>query len=148
MKTPFNPSMTTITLLKQVHDEVGKHATINLQSVDVTPTQFNFLMILLQSKHKTLPLKELEKALDVAQPTIVGIAKRLEIKKLVKYRKSETDRRVKYISLTQKGEKTIFVNQENMAKTEEILLAPLSEAEKEEFRNLLLKIWDQLKKIT
>ena len=67
-------------LIKQIHDAIGKHVNNELREKELTLSQVRVLMELGDNSGGAMPLKELERRLHVAQPTVVGIVHRLEEK--------------------------------------------------------------------
>ena len=64
------------TLLKQIHDALEKQANNSLRADGLTMAQVGVLLMLDRAEHRQMPLKELEKALHVAQSTAAGGADR------------------------------------------------------------------------
>lgn len=89
--------------LKMINDLMHKDMNRMLEESDITIVQHHVLVYLEKSEDKTVPLKELEKKFNVAQATMAGIVKRLELKEFVNTYYSEKDRRIKYVTLTKKG---------------------------------------------
>ncbi|MBI5094037.1 MAG: MarR family transcriptional regulator [Candidatus Hydrogenedentes bacterium] len=69
---------------------------------DVTPSQFDILTVL--SEEGMIPLNRLSESLCCACSNITGIVDRLERDGLVKRERSQEDRRVILLGLTQKGQ--------------------------------------------
>ena len=88
------------TLLKQIHDALEKQANNSLRADGLTMAQVGVLLMLDRAEHRQMPLKELEKALHVAQSTAAGIVSRLEQKGLVESFGDAEDRRVKVVRLS------------------------------------------------
>lgn len=91
-----------------------------------------------------MPLKELEKALHVAQSTAAGIVSRLEQKGLVESFGDAEDRRVKVVRLSEAGAGCCRTADARMAEAERQLLSSLTEAERDIFILLLRKVRDSL----
>ena len=128
-------------LLKQINDELGKRANNAMRPQDVTMTQFSVLMAL---RHSSMPLKELEQSLHVAQSTAVGVVARLEKKGFIVSLNDPDDKRIKRIRITDAGVECCRAAEKNMNQAEEELLAGLTETEREIFRMLLCKVRDSL----
>lgn len=127
-------------LIKQVHDALGKVANKELKARDVTFSQMHMLWTLKNSKGGTLTLKELEKSLRLAQPTTLGIAKRLEEKGFVKGSFGSADKRIKFIKIAAKGEKVCQKSQTHIDETEKNLQKGLSKGERTLLYELLSKL--------
>ena len=90
-------------LLKQIHDGLEKQANNDLRTHDLTMAQVSVLMLLNDADKETLTLKEIEKALHVAQSTSAGIVSRLEQKGFVESFGDAEDKRIKLVRITQTG---------------------------------------------
>ena len=70
-------------LIKQIHDALEKSANNAMRPQGMTMAQYGVLLALNRAENGTLPLKELEQLLRVAQSTAAGIVARLEQKGFV-----------------------------------------------------------------
>ena len=132
------------TLLKQIHDALEKQANNSLRADGLTMAQVGVLLMLDRAEHRHMPLKELEKALHVAQSTAAGIVSRLEQKGLVESFGDAEDRRVKVVRLSEAGAGCCRTADARMAEAERQLLSSLTEAERDIFILLLRKVRDSL----
>ena len=132
------------TLLKQRHDALEKQANNSLRADGLTMAQVGVLLMLDRAEHRQMPLKELEKALHVAQSTAAGIVSRLEQKGLVESFGDAEDRRVKVVRLSEAGAGCCRTADARMAEAERQLLSSLTEAERDIFILLLRKVRDSL----
>lgn len=132
------------TLLKQIHDALEKQANNTLRADGLTMAQVGVLLMLDRAEHRQMPLKELEKALHVAQSTAAGIVSRLEQKGLVESFGDAEDRRVKVVRLSEAGAGCCRTADARMAEAERQLLSSLTEAERDIFILLLRKVRDSL----
>ena len=135
---------TCAALLKQINDSLERQANNLLREDDLTIMQVAVLIELDQTDKKTLSLKELEHRFGVAQPTMLGIVRRLTQKKLVETLGSPEDRRIKLVHLTGQGLLKCSAGYDHMESAEGSLMKALDEAEAAEFRRLLIKIKDSL----
>jgi MarR family transcriptional regulator, repressor for mepA len=131
-------------LIKRIDDAIGKVANKELEEKDVTFSQMHMLWTLKNTKGGTLTLKELEKSLRLAQPTTLGIAKRLEEKGFVEGSFDYADKRTKYIKIAQKGKEICRSSKAHMDETEERLLKGLSKNERVLLYELLLKLYKNM----
>lgn len=131
-------------LLKQIHDELEKNGNHAMRAYGITMTQCSALMILNGTEEKQLSLKELERALHVAQSTAAGIVTRLQQKGLVEGCRSFDDKRMKMIQITPKGIEVCQHAQQGMEQEEKALLSGLTETEREIFLSLLRKVRETL----
>lgn len=127
-------------LLKQIHDIQKKNIDNTLRNLDLTFSQINVLRALVHSTDKQMSLKELEKILHVAQSTTARIVTKMEGKGLIDSFSDVSDKRIKYIRLTQYGEQYSSNAKQKLEEEETRLLSSLTETEKIVFVSLLQKI--------
>lgn len=132
-------------LIKQINDQLEKDANNALRSEDLTLIQASVLLELEQRDHQTASMKEIEKFLGVAQPTAVGIIRRMELKKLVEAFQDPNDKRVKLVHMTKIGREKAQYGKLHMKEAAEKMMKPLSDQEKAQFSNMLLRVRDSLK---
>ena len=133
---------TCAALIKQINDSLERQANNILREDDLTIMQAAVLIELDQADKKTLSLKDLEHIFEVAQPTMLGIVKRLTQKNLTETLGSPEDKRIKLVRLTEQGLLKCNAGYAHMDSAEDSLLHTLSEDERKEFRRMLLKIKD------
>lgn len=131
-------------LLKQIHDVQEKNINNTLRNLDLTFSQINVLRALVHSANKQMSLKELEKILHVAQSTTARIVAKMESKGLIDSFGDASDKRIKYIRLTQYGEQYSSNAKQKLEEEETRLLSSLTETEKMLFISLLQKITSNL----
>ena len=131
-------------LLKQIHDVQEKNINNTLRNLDLTFSQINVLRALVHSANKQMSLKELEKILHVAQSTTARIVTKMEGKGLIDSFSDVSDKRIKYIRLTQYGEQYSSNAKQKLEEEETRLLSSLTETEKIVFVSLLQKIASNL----
>lgn len=131
-------------LLKQIHDVQKKNIDNTLRNLDLTFSQINVLRALVHSADKQMSLKELEKILHVAQSTTARIVTKMESKGLIDSFSDVSDKRIKYIRLTQYGEQYSSNAKQKLEEEETRLLSSLTETEKMVFVSLLQKITSNL----
>lgn len=131
-------------LLKQIHDVQEKNINNTLRNLDLTFSQINVLRALVHSADKQMSLKELEKILHVAQSTTARIVAKMESKGLIDSFGDASDKRIKYIRLTQYGEQYSSNAKQKLEEEETHLLSSLTETEKMVFVSLLQKITSNL----
>lgn len=131
-------------LLKQIHDIQKKNIDNTLRNLDLTFSQINVLRALVHSTDKQMSLKELEKTLHVAQSTTARIVTKMEGKGLIDSFSDVSDKRIKYIRLTQYGEQYSSNAKQKLEEEETRLLSSLTETEKIIFVSLLQKITSNL----
>ena len=131
-------------LLKQIHDVQEKNINNTLRNLDLTFSQINVLRALVHSADKQMSLKELEKILHVAQSTTARIVTKMESKGRIDSFSDVSDKRIKYIRLTQYGEQYSSNAKQKLEEEETRLLSSLTETEKMVFVSLLQKITSNL----
>ncbi|MGN1382824.1 MAG: MarR family winged helix-turn-helix transcriptional regulator [Eubacterium sp.] len=131
-------------LIKQINDALRKNANNVMGKQGLTLTQNGVLVYLSEQDRQMAAMKEIEKFLGVAQPTVVGIVKRLEQKHYVESLEDEEDHRVKLVHLTRAGNEKCLEGQKHMEEAEKALLAPLDRDERQMFLGMLKKVRDGL----
>ena len=131
-------------LVKQIHDALEKDANNMMRPKGLTMAQFSVLMILRDAEGLQAPLKELERALHVAQSTAAGIVSRLEQKRYVTCYTSQEDRRIKMVRLTPEGLECCRQADQGMAEAESKIFSGMTQAEQDIFYVLLKKVRDTL----
>ncbi len=131
-------------LLKQIHDIQEKNLNNTLRNLDLTFSQSHVLRALVHSADKQMSLKELERILHVAQSTTARIVTKMEGKGLVESFGDMSDKRIKYVRLTQYGEQYSNYAKQKLKEEEARLLSSLTETEKIVFVSLLQKITSNL----
>src|SRR5579871_6917215 len=104
-----------------------------------SPTQYNILRIL-RGEGKPLPILEIASRTITVVPGITGLIDRLERAGFVKRLRCETDRRVIYVALTDKGTRTLAALDEPLIALHHRLLGHLSQGELKELIQLLEKV--------
>ena len=96
-------SVPSLFLFKQIHDALEKSVNNDMREMGLTFSQASVLRTLSNDSGCQMSMKELEKALHVAQSTTVRIVQNMERNGLVDSFGDVSDKRVKYIRLTEKG---------------------------------------------
>ncbi|HKI37955.1 MAG TPA: MarR family transcriptional regulator [Gemmataceae bacterium] len=105
----------------------------------LTPSQYNVLRIL-RGEGQPLPILEIAGRTITVVPGITGLIDRLEQAGFVNRVRCETDRRVVYVALTDKGTKALAALDEPLADLHRDLMGHLSPAELKELIRLLEKV--------
>ncbi|MFI3167918.1 MAG: MarR family transcriptional regulator [Bacillota bacterium] len=134
-----HPKKRMLHMIRRIHDKMEKDGNAKLKEIDLTLAQGHVLGFLLANDGKA-PLKDLEKALNVAQSTSAGLVSRLEKRGYIENSTDQADKRIKIVSITQSGLDAMNYIGETMRGLEEQIKSPLSEEESELFTNLLSKI--------
>ena len=123
--------------MKMIDDCIKRKANADLEQMDLTIAQHHTLVYLVHQPEHTAELKQIEREFKVSQPTVAGIAQRLEAKGYVESMQHPTDKRVKMIRLTPQGEELCRRSWEKMKERGKHMTAGLSQEELEELDRLL-----------
>lgn len=126
--------------IKRINDLIAKEANRHLKAHNLTLAQNRLLMILYRQEQHTATLKELEGLFHVSQPTVVGLADRLEAKGFVTRCPDPCDRRVKHVRLTEEGCAICLASLEDIHGLETRLTAALTPEERIAFADMLMRI--------
>jgi DNA-binding MarR family transcriptional regulator len=126
-------------LIKQISDGMGTKANNQLKEHGLTMMQANILDFL-HRKGEDVPLKKIETAFRISQPTVSGLCHRMEQKGLIVLRQDPSNMSAKTASLTEKGETLVKEAGKETAAMEETLLKGMDEAQRKELQQLLQKI--------
>lgn len=129
-------------LIKSINDKLKTKADTDLKRYNLTFTQSR-VFAFLQEKGGQATQKEIEVFLDVSHPTVVGIVSRMEQNGYLTCWQDE-DKRNKNVKLTKKAHALGMDMEQHMSETEKQLLAPLSGAEAEQLKQLLLQVYSHL----
>ncbi len=130
--------------IKHINDVLQRDCNNALRTVGLTLSQLTVLYQLEASPNGELPLKELEKQLQVAQPTAAGIITRLEQKGFAEGYGSGTDKRIKIVRITDSGRACFAQSLIHAEEAEARLLSGLTEEEQILFNRLLKKVGESL----
>lgn len=134
-------------LIRQINNALEKRVNRQLKEKDLTLSQMQALIEILNTPAKKLTFKELEKRLSLAQSTTAGLIFRLEQKKLVSVSGDTDDKRIKYVEMTSMGEKFCNEAKQEMDYTEKKLLENLSPQERENLLSMLEEVNRTARKI-
>jgi MarR family transcriptional repressor of mepA len=121
--------------LLQLNFEKGRNQA--LLEYNLTDSQFSVLMYLLRHNDKDINQKELEQHFQVSKATLSGILKRLEAKEFIFRESSGSDKRNKYIRITENGFRIKMQIISKIEKQELKALAGFSDDEKLQFVSFL-----------
>lgn len=112
--------------------------------MELTFSQASVLRTLSNAPGCQMSMKELEKALHVAQSTTARIVQNMERNGLVDSFGDASDKRVKYIRLTEKGKTLNKVAQQKKDADETAMYSGFSEEEKQQFLSMLERVKNNL----
>ena len=131
-------------LIKQLHDLMEKTANEQLREKDITFSQLRILSYINECDGNMATLKDIEKHFLIAQPTVVGLIKRLHSKGFVSVCTEDTDRRVKNAFLTEKGAAYCVEVGQRQEEMRQRLTRNLSLEETAELYRLLMEVYKNL----
>ena len=109
------------------------------KSFGISPVQYNILRILRGAESEGLSGVEIESRLVTKEPDITRLIDRLEKMSFVRRVRSNSDRRVIYIKINEKGIRTLKEMDEPVLNLLKKLLGHLSSKELSEVTNLMVK---------
>jgi DNA-binding MarR family transcriptional regulator len=125
---PFANSMAEAILnVQRTADQFTRTLAEALKSADISPTQYNVLRILQGAGENGWACSEIAERMVTRDPDITRLIDRLQDRGLVKRVRSEVDRRIVRVRITQKGSKTIADLAPGFAGLERNLLGHLGE---------------------
>lgn len=127
--------------LKRIDDLMHKDANKMLEKEGVTFSQHHVLVYLIKKDDKTATLKEIEKFFKVSQASMAGVVKRLEEKEFVKSFYKENDKRIKYVSLTDKGMEVVKKSHEHMLEKESKMRSLYTDEEIKKMEEFLTRLY-------
>ena len=132
-------------MVKRISDRIRTHADARLSHFELTFSQMRVLHCI-DSCGGMATQKQIEEALDVAHPTVVGLVGRLSASGFIGCAVDENDRRHKMIRLLPKA---YAIEQEIRAdrlRSEQILTSGMSPEEVEALCRLLDKVYENIEK--
>jgi DNA-binding MarR family transcriptional regulator len=130
-----------IQYMKIIVEHMQKKINRMLQEYDLTFSQLRVMVVIYVSENGSCTMKELEQALHVSQQSVAGIVHRLEDKDYILAMPDSRDKRVKRVTLTEKGLDIAILARRRMVGINQKVLQPLSEDEQKELTDLLRKIF-------
>lgn len=139
-KSPFDSLEQEANLgLLRTSDLLQIHFTRLFREHGLTSSQYNVLRIL-RGEGKPLPILEIVSRTITVVPAMTGLIDRLEEAGLVQRERCAADRRVIYVALTGKGDKTLAALDGPVLELHKQLLGHLSESELRQLIRLLGKV--------
>lgn len=136
------PNKKTGFLIKQVHILQEQRLNKRFERFGLTGAQTFTLVSLFRAREKNQKLnqKDLERILDISNPTVTGILNRLEAKNLIKRVPCKHDARIKYIEVTQKAIELDKEIRQTFKESEQELVNSLTPEEIDRLNEYLIKI--------
>lgn len=136
------PNKKTGFLIKQVHILHEQYLNKKFEHFGLTAAQTFTLVSLFKAREKNEKLnqKDLERILDISNPTVTGILNRLEAKGLIKRVTCKHDARIRYIEVTKKAIELDKEIQKTFKEAEEQLVSSLTPEEIDRLNEYLIRI--------
>lgn len=114
------------------------------EELDLTSSQAFTLIHVIKSHRKNLLIcqKDIEKAMEISNPTVTGILNRLEQKELIQRVPGKKDARIRNIIVTQKALELDKILQKKFQEVEKSLVSSLDDEQQHIFHEMLQKIID------
>ena len=139
-KQPFDvPAQAAALGLVRTNDQLQIQFARLFRQYGLTPSQYNVLRIL-RGEGAPLPILEIADRTVTVVPGITGLIDRLEAAGLVSRERSAADRRVVYVTLTDKAAKTLAKIDRPLVELHERLMGHMSRTEINELIRLLDKV--------
>lgn len=138
--------ISTTRLIKLIDNSYQSEINQRLKNSKITQSQAEILIyIKVKSEQgKEVNQIDLEKSLNLTNPTITGILNRLEEKGFVKRIVSIKDSRFKSVLITEQGKEELSKGKKVIDKLEKKMLNYLTVEEQIELHRLLEKLWNQI----
>ena len=108
------------------------------QGFGITPVQYGALLTV--QRQPGLDQRSLANLMGLDTSTTAGVVDRLEARGLLRRSASTTDRRVKLLGITEDGAALLADMQPQVAAAQARMLAPLTDAEKPLFMDMLMRL--------
>lgn len=124
-------------LFRHIHNTFEMSFNKQLKSIGITASQAEILRFLGRTTKKEIKQRDIEKSLNLKNPTVTGILKRLEENGFVEIKMNEKDKRANNIYLTQKAIQNQKKMEEERYEMDSNLIKGMTMQEVEELRRLL-----------
>lgn len=132
-------------LIKRLALEFDKIAIPELAPYGLTPSQYKVIKYIFVNEEKDIMQRDIERAFSMTNPTVTGILQNLEKNGWVKRVENSNDARSKVIKLTEKTKnqkEELYGIGESLEKR---FIKGLDEAEQQQLKDLLNKLFKNLK---
>ena len=127
-------------LFKQINNVYEKEFNNRLRKLGITSSQCEVLDFLLQSSKDQLTQRDIERALNLKNPTVTGLLKRLDEKGFILSVPSGKDKRCKNIYLTEKAYDIQKRMEVHRKKLDKMLTLGMTEKEAEALYRMLNRV--------
>ncbi len=129
---------------KRINEMFKARMNEDMKRSGVTFSQNEILFYLMKNKDHDVNQQELCRALQVAHPTVIGLINRMEEKGLVERKVDPSNRRNRYIALTEKAGQFLLQTRELRCRNDQLIVRNMSEEEKETLNELLTRVYDNM----
>ena len=133
-------------LIKQLHIALENNFNKFSKKYKLTSSQMDILIFLLHNKNKIVNQRDIENFLSLSNPTIAGTLLRLEKKGFIIRKISSKDKRYKEIYLTDKSRELKDIIFKYIRDNDNKMFSNMSEEEKENLKNKIKKILNNIQK--
>ncbi len=127
-------------LFKQINNVYEKEFNRRLKSLGITSSQCEVLDFLLQSGQEEVTQRDIERALNLKNPTVTGLLKRLDEKGFILAVPSGRDKRCKNIYLTEKAYDIQKRMEKDRKKLDQMLTLGMTKKETESLHKMLNRV--------
>ncbi len=127
-------------LLKRVNDNLNKYLNNQLHRTGLTSFQLRMIQYIKENESEKKAQKDVEEYFGISHPTVVTSIHSLHQKGYLNVDTDTIDRRIKVLTLTEKGADLVHTIHEFRKKTDADLLQNLSKEEVQSLRSILTKI--------
>ncbi len=127
-------------LLKQINNVYEKDLNQRLRTLGITASQCAVLDYLITSRKEEVNQKDIEKALNLKNPTVTGLLKRLDEKGFILIVPNNKDRRCKNVYLTEKAYDIQKRMEADRKKIDKTLLIGMNKKETENLVKMLERV--------
>ncbi|MDD3137383.1 MAG: MarR family transcriptional regulator [Lachnospiraceae bacterium] len=131
-------------IVKSINNVYEKDLTNRLKAIGITSSQCAVLDYLFRANQEEINQRDVEHYLNLKNPTVTGLLKRLDEKGFILCVPNTTDRRCKNIHLTEKAYDIQKKMEADRKQMDRALLRKMTKKEIETFRKLLMKVADNV----
>ncbi|MGO5051892.1 MarR family winged helix-turn-helix transcriptional regulator [Lachnospiraceae bacterium LCP25S3_G4] len=131
-------------MVKSINNVYEKDLNKKLKTIGITASQCAVLNYLFHTKKEFVNQRDIEYNLNLRNPTVTGLLKRLDQKGFILCVQNTSDKRCKNIYLTEKAYDIQKRMENDRKKMDKVLLRGMTKKEAEAFRRALSKVLDNI----
>ena len=126
-------------LFKQIHLAFEIHGRRSMKAMEMTPAQMDVLLMLyaMEQRGEEATQREIETFLRLSNPTVTGILNRMEEKEFIRRVRKETDKRCRFIYMTEHGRTYMKTLEDARKQGEAHIVKGMTPEQVEELKQLL-----------